>query len=755
MSLSPLTLLYLFSRMLIAKGIGLVVTAAVFFAAINLLSLSSFQGLFARQWTNGDFSFLAEQSKAITDDFINSEVNPENIRNNLRHLTSRPHLGGTETEWENAQWVADTWRAQGLDDVHLVPYDVLLSYPKNDTPNLVRILNSAGEEVWASHGWQKPIHAPEESSPEILPNFNAYSAPGNITGDVVYAHFGREQDFKKLEELGVSVKGKIVLARYGEVFRANIASTAERQGAAGVLLYSDPQQYAPLGEDTVYPGTVYMPGSAVPAGTVYLMDGDPLTPFYPSVESAYRLPEEEASLPKIPIQPISYDDAREILGRMDGDEAPEEWRGGLNVTYRLGPGFQEAGWQTHLQVHTHNVRTTTYNVVATIRGSEEPDRYVILGNHRDAWVFGGLDPSSGTAALLEVTRVLASLRNETGWKPRRSVVVCSWGSEEYGLIGSQEWSEQFGKQLADRAVAYLNVDMAIEGNYTLRTKGVPLLYDSVFEAAAKVPNPDPSEVEAGRTTVYDTWVARQPDDDHPGRPRVKNVGSGSDYKSFLHNLGVPALDIRYTHEPEMYAEFLYHTLYETFALVDELYDIGFNFHAAMAKLWAILAVDIADAQLIPFSVMEYSNFLTKGQQEVLQEYGELISSKNITMEYFEAAVTGFSQATQKFLDDLDLLDTADVLAVRRVNDQLMMVERSFIDPRGLLGRPEYNHVILAPSTSNSYSGTAFSGLTDPLDGIQDLDPIQQEARWTQFSQNLATITHFISTASKVLSDDLW
>ncbi|XP_042894430.1 putative N-acetylated-alpha-linked acidic dipeptidase isoform X2 [Penaeus japonicus] len=689
------------------------------------------------------------------DDFIIKEVDPESIRNYLRHLTSRPHPGGTKAEEENAHWVADSWRALGLDEVHLVPYDVLLSYPKNNIPNLVRVLDAAGQAVWTSHGWQKPLYSPEESSPDVLPNFNAYSAPGNITGDVVYAYFGREKDFKQLEDLGVSVKGKIVLARYGEVFRANIAWAAEKRGAAGVILYTDPQQYAPLGEDAVYPNTVYMPASGVQAGTVLLADGDPLTPFYPSVESAYRLAEENSSVPKIPVQPVSYGDAREILRHMGGPEAPAEWRGGLDVTYRLGPGMAEAGWTLGLEVHTHNARATTYDVVGVIRGSEEPDRYVILGNHRDAWVFGGVDPSSGTAALLEVTRVLTSLKDQTGWRPRRSVVVCSWGSEEYGLVGSKEWAEQFGKQLMDRTVAYINVDLTIEGNYSLRTLSAPLLYDTVFEAAAKVPNPDAAEVAAGRPMVYDTWAARLPDGDHPGRPRVDLVGSGSDYRSFMHNLGVPVLDICYTYDPKVNVEPLYHTLYETFALVDELYDKGFGFQAALTRLWAIMAVDLADTQVLKFSLKEYSSFLADAQEELLQEYGDLISARNISMAYFKKAIEGFSQATDMFIDDLDHLDTSNVLAVRRVNDQLMMVERSFIDPRGLPDRPDYNHVVMAPSVSDSYSGTAFSGLSDALDGILDLEPSQQEERWVHFAQHLAAITHYINTAAKVLSDDLW
>ncbi|XP_042226493.1 putative N-acetylated-alpha-linked acidic dipeptidase isoform X1 [Homarus americanus] len=741
--------------MVTVKGVTLAVGCLVFFSGFVIVSA------YLSGWWPGSDEGEGEGGGSRTsvsetiDDFIIREVNHDNIRNNLRHLTLKPHVAGTPAELETAKWVEETWRAQGMDEVHQVAYQVLLSYPEKDTPNLVRILNDSGAAVWTSPGRQKPLYAPEEASPDVLPDFNAYSAPGSVAGDVVYAHFGREEDFKALENLGVEVKGRIVMARYGEVFRGNIAATAEGRGAVGVLLYPDPQQFSPLGEEEVYPSTVYLPGSGVPVGTVFTHDGDPLTLLYPAVDSAYRMSESKANLPRIPIQPISYDDARHILRHMGGELVPSGWQGGLNVTYRLGPGLAETGWKVTMEVLTHNVPTTIYDVVSVIRGSEEPDRYVILGNHRDAWYLGGLDPSSSTAALLELSRVLNVLRNETGWQPRRSVVLCSWGAEEYGLVGSMEWSEQFHKQLMARTTAYLNVDMAIDGNYTLRAQSTPLLYHLLFEAAAKIPNPDPEEIAAGRPTVYDTWTLRRPDTDHPGRPSVAILGSGSDYKAFQHNLGVPSLDVRYTHGPGLYTQPLYHTLYETFAAADELYDRGFNFQAAVTQMWAVMAVNLADAQLLPFSLVEYGDFVTVAFDQLVEHYGDLISSRNITLDYFCAAVTEFSQAARNFTNNIININSTNPLAVRRVNDQMMMVERAMIDPHGLPGRPDYNHVVMVPSISNIYASTAFAGLTDALDGITDLDPEQQEERWDQFSQHLAAVTYYVTTAGKVLSDDLW
>lgn len=737
------------------KSIAFVFGATCFLAAFVTLSVYIAQPPWVPGWLQSDTNESPDKRNNDIEDFIVQEVNPENIRNYLRYLTTRPHLGGTEAEKQTALWVGDTWESQGMDEVHLVPYEVLLSYPEKDTPNLVRVLDESGEAAWTSQGWQKPLYAPEESSPEVPPNFNGYSAPGDVKGEVVYAHFGRQEDFKTLKDQGVDVEGKIVLARYGEIFRGNIVDNAEKLGAIGVILYPDPEQYASAGEDNVYPDTVFMPGTAAPSGSVYLGDGDPLTPFYPSVEHAYHIPESEAPLTKIPVQPICYDDAREIIGRMGGTVAPEEWQGGLNVTYKLGPGLTEPGWTLGLEVLTHSVRTTTYNVIGVIKGSVEPDRYVVVGNHRDAWVFGGADPSSGTAAMLELSRVLLKYRNETGWQPRRSIVVCSWGSEEYGLIGSTEWTEQFQKQLSGRAVAYLNIDIAITGNYSMRAISAPLLTDLVFQAATKVPNPDEDEVAAGRLTVYDTWALRMPDQDKPGRPRIVGVGSGSDFKGFQHNLGVPILDISYTHSPEMYAEPLYHTLYETFELMDELYDRGFKFFSAITTLWSILAVDVAESQLLPMSLMEYSDFISSAYDDIVVEIGPLVAERNLTLDHFGEAVEAFAVATQEFTDNLPFIDTDNPLAVRRANDQMMMVERAFIDPRGLPDRPHYNHVVMAPSISDTYSSSAFSGLTDILNGITELSPEEQERRWETFSQHLSAVTHFVHTSAKVMSDTLW
>ncbi|KAG0725840.1 N-acetylated-alpha-linked acidic dipeptidase 2 [Chionoecetes opilio] len=580
-------------------GAGLVILVMVF-AVIEVPSDVSRRGLQLRR----DWISLTE-----VEGYVINGVNATNIRAFLRHLTLHPHLGGTEGEWQTAHWVADTWRQQGMDEVHLVPYEVLLSYPSTSMPNKVRLLDGSAREVWASAIKQKPLYAPEEFDPDLPFTFNGYAAAGNVTGPVVYAHYGGSKDFAFLAEAGVNVSGSIVLARYGKAFRANIAKMAEDQGARGLLLFSDPSDYAPEGPDFVYPHSYFMPPSAAPFGTTKLVDGDPLTPFYPAVESAFRIPEEEAAIPKIPIQPIGYNDAYQLLRELGGAKAPQRWQGGLNITYHLGPGFRESDWTVNLEVNNRNTMTTTYNVIGVLQGREEPDRYVMLGNHLDAWLFGSLDPSSGTAAMMELSRVFLQLYNETGWRPRRSLVFCGWGAEEYGLVGSTEWVEQFSTQLSNRVVAYLNVDMAIEGNYTLRTKAAPLLTEAIYESSKKIPNPDPEEVLAGRTTVYDTWAHRRPDPHEPHLPRMQSIGSGSDYKTLQHNLGVPCLDFRYTHD-----------------------------------------------NILPFSLDVYADYISKAQLAIEEKYGQLLSSQNICLEFFTEAGVNFKKAITSFKKVINGLD---------------------------------------------------------------------------------------------------
>ncbi|XP_037082814.1 N-acetylated-alpha-linked acidic dipeptidase 2-like isoform X2 [Pollicipes pollicipes] len=681
-----------------------------------------------------------------------SDVRPENIAQTLRELTRRPHLAGTPENDRLAAYVADTWRDQGLDKVEVLPYEVLLSYPDEQKANLVRVLDGSGSAVFTARHRQPPVRAPEESDPTVPQNFNAYSATGKVEAKIVYANYGREEDFLLLASLNITVKDLIVIARYGKIFRGNKVAMCEQLGCAGLILYSDPADSAPDGLGTVYPDTVYLPAGGAQLGTIFSGSGDPLTPLYPSIEGAFRLNESEATLPRIPVQPISAEDAYQLLRLMPPTAAaPADWVGGLNLTYGLGPGPARPDWTVQLDIHTHNRRANATNVIATLRGYEEPDRYVLVGNHRDAWIFGAIDPSSGTAAMLELSRVLANLRKDTGWRPRRSIVFCSWGAEEYGLVGSVEWVQHRRQQLAARAIAYLNVDLTINGNETLRALGVPLLHDLLFESARAVANPNPAEVAAGRRTVYDTWLLHRLDNE-TGLPAVNVPGDGSDHKGFIHNEGIPAVDVCYD-EKRTYS--MYHTLYETYFLVTELADRGLHFTAAVAKMWGEMARRLADDPVIPFNVVNYATYLQKSFETVHTTFGALLEENGASLRYVKAAIDDFAEAASHFHDHfLRLLDLDNPLAVRQANDILMGVERSFVDPHGLPDRPEFNHVIFSPSSLDGYTGVTFPGLVDLLHGVEELPAKERAARWQKIRQHVSVLSYLIGSAAHGLAQDV-
>lgn len=721
-----------------------IVAGSVFTAVLVSMSV----GMYFAGYNNRP----GEASRLDVTQTLLDEIQAENIGENLRILTSVPHLGGTPEDLSQAQWVREKFIEAGFDEATVVPYDVLLSYPDQEQPNKVYLLSEDGSVLFETKGTQTPIYAPEEGLPNIMPNFNAYSAQGEVEGEMVYVYYGREDDYKILLEKNIDIKGKIVLARYGAIFRGNIVAIAEKMGAVGVVLYSDPKDYAPQSRDFVYANSVWMPGMAVQSGTTFLGNGDPLTPFYPAVESAYRLDQTDANLPKIPVQPIGYDEAEHFLKNMITTHlAPEEWQGELNSTYYLGPGFQ-ADRKVKLHVRTSNKIATIHNTIGIIYGDVEPDRYVLVGNHRDAWGLGAIDPSSGTASMIEMARAFGAIKSSQNWRPRRSLVFCSWGAEEYGLIGSYEWVEQHAKVLSQRAVAYLNVDIAVSGNYSLTAAAVPMLRQLLIDSSKKIPNPSVTDSAAGQTTLFDKWAASFPNG-ATGQPEVGDLGSGSDHTSFIHCLGIPSLDM--TYKSAEYSNYpLYHTLYETYHLVSYLLDPGFLYHRAVTQLWAEIARNLAESDLLPFDVKTYATYMRSRLTALQTRYSTQMEEAGATFDYFDRAVSGFDTSVDTYLDTTSKADRQNSLVVRRINDQLMQLERHFIDPRGLPDRPKINHLVFAPSSSDTYSSSSFSGLTDLLESVAGQSQAQNPEAWKKIKQHLSVIAFHIDAAARSLRDAL-
>uniref|UniRef100_A0A8C5WWD8 Folate hydrolase 1 n=1 Tax=Laticauda laticaudata TaxID=8630 RepID=A0A8C5WWD8_LATLA len=383
------------------------------------------------------------------------------------NFTQQPHLAGTEENLHLAEQIQANWKAFGLDSVQLTPYEVLLSYPNETSPNYISFIDERGQEIFNT-SLSEPVPAGYDTVEDIVPPYSAFSARGEPEGDLVYVNYGRIEDFHRLErEMGINCSGKIVIVRYGKIFRGNKVKNAYLAGAKGLILYSDPADSCAPGVQP-YPDGWNLPGGGAQRGNVLLLDGagDPLTPGYPAKEYAYRLKEaQSAANLNIPVHPIGYHDAEKLLKEMGGAPAPDDsWKGQLSVPYNVGPGFTGTSSKRKIRMHIYSFKQVRriYNVIGILRGETEPDRYVILGGHRDSWVFGGIDPQSGAAVVHEVVRIFGKLKQE-GWRPRRTVIFASWDAEEFGLMGSTEWAEENVKILQERAVAYINADSSIEG----------------------------------------------------------------------------------------------------------------------------------------------------------------------------------------------------------------------------------------------------------------------------------------------------
>ncbi|XP_041468026.1 N-acetylated-alpha-linked acidic dipeptidase 2-like [Lytechinus variegatus] len=689
---------------------------------------------------------------SIEDDEISrmmiDECKAENIEQYLRELSSRPHMAGTPAEKENAEMLVNLWTEYGFDSARLIPYDVLLAYPDPDNPNKVMITDNG--EVNFTTALHEEILRPEDDHPDVVPPFNAYSAQGEPEGPLVYVNYGRAEDFEWLakNKPEINITGCIAIARYGKVFRGNKVLSAQAAGAIGIILYSDPADYAIDDNVAVYPDGWWLPDTGAQRGNTFVSDakGDPITPGYPAKPYAYRLDDSDTALPKIPVHPIGYGDARHLLSELSGDEVNSDWAGDLDVTYRYGPGFINPERKVKMSIHTSREIRTTYDVIGIINGALEPDRYVMMGNHRDAWVYGAVDPSSGTAVLMESARVYSEML-KTGWRPRRTIMFCSWGAEEYGLLGSTEFVEEYQKVLGERAVAYINTDVAVGGNWTFRVKSTPLLQEALYDAAKKVPDGETRE-----RTTYDVWLERLPDSSGNGLPYVSVLGSGSDFAPFMYRIGVPCCDLSYTYDSSLGISSypVYHSVYETFYIVKTFIDYNFWRHQSVARVQLEFSRNLADSVILPFGVLDYATKLKSSVDNLEDEYGTKMNAQGITFEYIDSALTNFTAAATSFEEQITQIDVEDPIAVRRVNDQMMQLERAFIDPAGLPDRKWLRHVVFAPSSVNYYAGDAFPALVDAMYQIDD--DIDQVTRWNAVREQMAIIAFTIQSAASTLTD---
>jgi N-acetylated-alpha-linked acidic dipeptidase len=661
------------------------------------------------------FTSQSAQLQRRREQQFRSVPTPQSAREHLRRLTSAPHVAGTKEDYETAIYVRDQMRSFGL-KAELDEYDVLLPYPRR--PAIVEMVSPRRQRLLVTEAI-----VPEDSSsrhPRIIPLFNGYSASGDVTAPLVYVNYGLPSDYEALKKLGVSVSGKIALARYGNSFRGVKAKVAEEQGAVGLIIYSDPADdgYA---QGDVYPKGPWRPESSAQRGSVqYLFQypGDPLTPGQPSVPGTVRLKIEEASdLTRLPVQPISYGEARKLLVVLRGPLRPKGFQGGLPFAYHVG-GTRDV--RVHLKTEMDYQIRKIWNVVARIDGEAERDRWVVMGNHRDAWTFGAVDPNSGSTAMLEAARGFGVLL-KNGWRPRRTIILCSWDGEEYGLIGSTEWVENHAAALRDKAVAYLNMDAAVSGA-NFGASGVPSLWKAIREATRAVNDPKTGK------TVYQQWQDRvreeRPEADSSmgngegaGEARIGALGSGSDYTPFLQHLGVPSVDMGFGGDYGVY-----HSAYDSFHWMSRFGDPTFAYHVAAAQLWGTLALRLADAEALPFDYSSYAGeirefFNVSLRTAKSRRLADRFSEKEMldALEEFSREAARVEKRRDEALGALAKSDGAAAARLQRINDALISAERAFIDDRGLKGRPWYKHQIYAPGFYTGYAAQPLPDFRQALD----------------------------------------
>ncbi len=632
----------------------------------------------------------------------------------LRILTQAPHMAGTPEDKATADYVAQKFREAGL-ETEISEYKVWINYPSEISVDLTA---PAGVEM---HGPTRE-HVdgdPFQDDPRVVMPFNGMSPSGDVEADVVYANYGTPEDFDRLEELKVDVKGKIVLVRYGQNFRGVKVFVAQERGAAGMIIFSDPADDGWKRGDK-YPDGPWRPDTGVQRGSVGFMfefPGDPTTPGAASLptlpDSKRTAPGQSAQLPKIPVTPLSYHDVWPVLEHLSGPASPREWQGALPFTYHVGPG--PAKLKMHLR-QDYQLRSL-WDVVGRVRGTDLPDEWVVAGNHRDAWVYGAVDPNSGTAAMLESVHGIGELI-KSGWKPKRTIVFCSWDGEEEGLIGSTEWVEQHEAELA-LSPAYFNVDVAVSGP-KFGASAVPSLKQFLRDVTRAVP------AAKGGGTVFESWQkSAQPEAPSTQSPAeaigdsrrspaaqgkmdvpVGDLGSGSDYTAFLQHAGVPSTDIS---SSGPYG--VYHSAFDDFAWFKKYGDPDFAYDQEMARVFGLEALRMAQADVLPYDFEEYgkevASYLDAARHRSDNKFGEHALDFNAV----SAAARRFENAGTKAL----ARQKNPPRDVARLNQALLDTERALLEPQGLPHRPFFRHAIYAPGEYTGYAAVVIPGVNEALD----------------------------------------
>ncbi len=667
---------------------------------------------------------------------------PDSLREFMRILSARPHHLGSARDSVNAAWILARFRAWGL-DARIEVFEVLFPTPRERRVELLgptRFVARLREPAVK----QDPTSAQQS---EQLPTYNAYSPDGDVTAPLVFVNYGLQSDYAQLERLGVSVKGAIVIAKYGRSWRGIKPKLAAEHGAVGCLIYSDPADDGYNVGDP-YPAGPFRPREGVQRGSVLdmpLYAGDPLTPGIGATADAKRLARSDArTLPTIPVQPLSSADAQPLLAAIGGRPAPPGWPGALPITYHVGPGPA----RVHLALRFDWRLVPAYDVIARIPGAELPDEWVVRGNHHDAWVNGASDPVSGTSALLEEARAYGSLLRQ-GWHPRRTIVLAAWDGEEPMLLGSTEWAETHGDELARKAIAYLNTDG--NGRGRLGADGAPSLGRLLSEVARDVTDPETGMTVWTRSHLGGIAAARG-SDRRDARQRtdlaVDPMGSGSDYTAFYHHFGIPSLNLGFSGEDD---GGVYHSIYDSYHWFTTFGDTSFAYGRALAQTVGLTTMRLADAEVLPYEfsrVAERVKANLKDVQELLTTTRDSLEEQNRQLDEstfvamndprrplepparetpppflnlaplqngagrLESAAARFERAYAPVVKGDTALDSAGTAAL---NALLFQAERALAAGDGLPRRPWYRQLLAAPGWYTGYSPKTIPGVREAVE----------------------------------------
>ncbi|RAH72284.1 M28 family metallopeptidase [Aspergillus aculeatinus CBS 121060] len=709
-------------------GVFLVVTVVYIFFISDIFNM------------NTRFIMGQSYSAASVENFVQGHINETNIAENLKKLTAYPHMAGTEGSYVLAEWVESEFKKAAFDEVEMEEFQVYLNYPTTD-----------GRRVAIVDPPQLAWEAALEEKEEQTLVFHGHSKSGNVTGHLVYANFGSRKDFHYLAEQGIDVNGSIALVRYGgtESDRALKVKAAELAGAVGCIIYSDPAQDGFV-QGPAYPEGRYMPADGTQRGAVSLMSwvvGDVLSPGFASTpdEKKRLKPEESPGLTNIPSIPLAWRDAQRLLQVLDGHGAqvPEKWVGGVPEVKQWWTGAKSSPTVNLMNLQDEVERQPIYNVVGRIIGLEQPEKKIIIGNHRDSWCLGSADPGSGTAVFLELVRVFGELLT-FGWRPLRTIEFISWDAEEYNLVGSTEHVEKELKALKENAYAYINVDVGVSG-HEFEAAGCPLFERVVTQILGRIADPISNE------TLKDLW--------QKNKKRLGPLGAGSDYVAFQDIAGTSSVDFGFAGEP-----FPYHSCYENYDWMTKFVDPEFQYHKILGQFWGLLILQIADSPILPYDLEGYANHVG-GYVSDLEQYAksksvpiaEAASEATVTFKPLYEAAVKFKADAEHFQQWGQIWHDAvwgaggfenNVMAVQRLsyNARMAHFETNLLDDRpdgGVPNRTQFKHVIFGPELWSGYDPTLFPAIRDSIDA----------GNWTLTQEWIDRVSDIISSASNSLVHD--